>query len=651
MTAVPPLSDSHSSSVALPPADPVDRSAPDRPLAGQRPNILFLVLDTQRVDRLSCYGYTKPTSPNLDRFAQGATRFNRAIAAAQWTIPSHASMFTGRYPSEHQVLQSYSVLPPEQTTLAERLQAGGYFTAGFCNNPLVGIINNGLRRGFDSFLNYSGLLTDRPNQAGRNPGLMGRYRQFFKRCLATLLGRVQDAFARSELLLSLSFTPLMVPLWQTAISFKGNTAKSLSDAARLLIDRQIDRQTLPPDQPVFAFINLMGVHMPYHPPRSYVARFAPHVLEDPAAQRYLRNFNSDVYGWLAPLAGALDEPQKATLDGMYDAEVAHQDEQLGIFFRKLEESGVLEHTLVIICSDHGEHLGEKQFIGHSLSVYNELVQVPLIIRDPQGGLEPGAVVNETVSTRRLFHTVLSAAQIARPEEAALSLCPSAVPIAASAAAVTGSATEVVTEATTGAVTGTVTDATTGAVTEATIAATIETATEIPVAHSVPSATPGNAAPAVPSANAGHSGSSSPSGHPAPPIAPVFDPVFSEAVPPQNVINLLRKRQPQLIHDRACDQPRRAVWAGPHKLIETGRSEANVQALELYDVTQDPTESLNLRDILPENVEVLQDCLLAFGDRYGAASGTALESASTVRAPGFDDPEVQQRLRDLGYLEE
>ncbi len=605
MTAVPPLSNSHSSSVALPPADPVDQSAPDRPLGGQRPNILFLVLDTQRVDRLSCYGYTKPTSPNLDRFAQGATRFNRAIAAAQWTIPSHASMFTGRYPSEHQVLQSYSVLPPEQTTLAERLQGGGYFTAGFCNNPLVGIINNGLRRGFDSFLNYSGLLTDRPNQAGRNPGLMGRYRQFFKRCLATLLGRVQDAFARSELLLSLSFTPLMVPLWQTAISFKGNTAKSLSDAARLLIDRQIDRQTLPPDQPVFAFINLMGVHMPYHPPRSYVARFAPHVLEDPAAQHYLRNFNSDVYGWLAPLAGALDEPQKATLDGMYDAEVAHQDEQLGIFFRKLEESGVLEHTLVIICSDHGEHLGEKQFIGHSLSVYNELVQVPLIIRDPQGGLEPGAVVNETVSTRRLFHTVLSAAQIARPEEAALSLCPSAGAIAAAAGAVTGAGTE----------------------------APIEPAPELPVA---PSAHPGNAGP---------------SGNPALAIAPVFDPVFSEAVPPQNVINLLRKRQPQLIHDRACDQPRRAVWAGPHKLIETGRSQANTQALELYDVTQDPTESLNLRDILPENVEVLQDCLLAFSDRYSAASGAALEPGSDLRAPGFDDPEVQQRLRDLGYLEE
>jgi len=516
------------------------------------------VLDTQRADRLSCYGYPKPTSPHLDAFAQGATRFDRAIAAAQWTIPSHASMFTGCYPSEHQVLQSYSVLPPHIPTLAERLQAGGYHTAGFCNNPLVGIINNGLRRGFYSFLNYSGLLTDRPNQAGSHPGLMGRYRQFFKRCLATLLNTLQDLFARSEWLLGLSFTPLMAPLWQTAISFKGNTPKSLEDAARLLIDRP----GLPPDQPIFAFLNLMGTHMPYHPPHRYMAQFAPHVLGDKSAQRYLRTFNSDVYGWLAPLAGELNPPQKATLDGMYDAEVAHQDEQLGVFFQQLAASGTLDNTVVIICSDHGEHLGEKQFIGHSLSVYNELVQVPLIIRDPQQRLAPGTVVQDTVSTRCLFHTVLTLAGLAQPEEAALSLCP-------------------------------------------------------------PQAPPSPTGIAFPS------------------------PVFAEAVPPQNVINLLRKRQPQLIHDRACDQPRRAVWAGPHKLIETGLSQGQ-GTLELYNIHTDPTESLNLRDILPENVEVLQDCLVAFGSQYGTES--ALKPAET-RAVGFDDPQVQQRLRDLGYLED
>jgi arylsulfatase A-like enzyme len=513
-------------------------------MAARRPDVIFLVLDTQRADRLSCYGYPLQTSPYLDQFAADATLFKAAIAPAQWTIPSHASMFTGVYPSSHQTVQSYSVIPDQLPTLAERLSAGGYFTAGFCNNPLVGVINNGLRRGFYSFLNYSGLLNAYPNQAGVGirRGLLDRYRQMFKRLLAGILNRVQDAFARSDTLLALSFTPLMVPLWQTALSFKGNTAKSLADAAQLLIDRP----KVAAKQPIFAFINLMGTHMPYHPPRRYMEQFAPHVLRDRKAQTYLRRFNSDVYGWLAPLAGALNEQQKATLDGMYDAEVAAQDEQVGIFLHKLEQAGVLDNTLVIICSDHGEHLGEKQFIGHSLSVYNELVRVPLIIRDPDGHLPRGTVVEQVVSTRRLFHTVLAAAGLADEQESSLSL----------------------------------------------------------------------------SSDVDH------------------HPVFAEAIPPQNVVNLMQKRQPELVRDRACDQPRRAVWVGNHKLIETGNLH-----LELYDFYDDPHESLNLSDILPENVEVLQECLQAFaGQTEGAI-------ATLQRAPGFDDPEVQRRLRDLGYLEE
>jgi arylsulfatase A-like enzyme len=512
-------------------------------MSTKRPDIVFLVLDTQRADRLSCYGYPLKTSPHLDAFAADATLFKSAVAAAQWTVPSHASMFTGLYPSAHQVLQSYSVLPQQFTTLAERLSAGGYFTAGFCNNPLVGVINNGLRRGFYSFLNYSGLLTSRPNQAGVPSGWLDKYRQGFKRLLAGMLNRVQDAFARSDALLAFSFTPLMVPLWQTALSFKGNTAKSLDDAFRLLSDRK-----LAADQPIFTFINLMGTHMPYHPPRHYIEKFAPHVLKNTEAQHYLRRFNSDVYGWLAPLAGALDEQQKATLDGMYDAEVAHQDEQVGVFLKKLEESGALENTLVIICSDHGEHLGEKQFIGHSLSLYNELVQVPLIIRDPGNAFPRGQVTEHVVSTRRLFHTVLTAAGLASEEEVALSL----------------------------------------------------------------SQSPAN--------------------------DPDRQSVFSEAIPPQNVVNLLRKRQPELIRDRACDQPRRAVWIGQHKLIETGGDR-----LELYNFLDDPEENLNLSDILPENAEILQEQLQAFTGYSSQATATA--------APNIDDPEVRRRLRDLGYLED
>ena len=127
-----------------------------------RPDILLLVLDTQRVDRLSAYDYEFDTSPNLDALAADATLFRHGVSPAQWTIPSHASMFTGQYPAVHRTQQSYSKVPQGLPTLAELLQEDGYHTAAFCNNPLVGVVDNGLRRGFFSFLNYSGLLTNRP---------------------------------------------------------------------------------------------------------------------------------------------------------------------------------------------------------------------------------------------------------------------------------------------------------------------------------------------------------------------------------------------------------------------------------------------------------------------------------------------------------
>lgn len=382
-----------------------------------RPDILLLVLDTLRADRLQCYGSPEAITPALDALAGESTLYRFAIAPAQWSIPSHASLFTGVYPSIHDTTQSNSILPEGLPTLAERLREAGYHTAAFCNNPLVGVINNGLRRGFDSFLNYAGLWTSRPNQAGARPGAYDRIRQRFKGWLTDTITRIQDAFARNDALLELSLTPLFVPLWQTALSFKGNSRKSLDDAARLFIRR--DR--LPPDQPVFAFINLMGIHMPYRAPRAYTQRFAPQVLRDPAARRYLRQFNTDAFGWLAPLADPVSGQHKAVLDGMYNAEAAYQDHLVGQFFDRLRQAGWLDQSLVMILSDHGDHLGEHQLMGHSVSLYNELVRVPLMIRDGGGAFPRGATVDHFVSTRRVFHTALTAAGAATDAERALTL--------------------------------------------------------------------------------------------------------------------------------------------------------------------------------------------------------------------------------------
>ncbi|HEX5716447.1 MAG TPA: sulfatase, partial [Thermoanaerobaculia bacterium] len=115
------------------------------------PNVIIYLVDTLRADRLGCYGYPKPTSPHLDRFAEGATLFETAVAQAPWTRPSVASILTGMGPLEHGVRTLEDRLPDAADTLPERLRAAGYRTAAFSTNWHVSK-DTGLAQGFDDFL-------------------------------------------------------------------------------------------------------------------------------------------------------------------------------------------------------------------------------------------------------------------------------------------------------------------------------------------------------------------------------------------------------------------------------------------------------------------------------------------------------------------
>ncbi len=343
-----------------------------------RPDILSWSWTHERVDRLSAYGFPEEISPHLDALAADAARFRHDISTAQWTIPSHTSMFTGVYPAVHphpEILIARAAAP----TLAERLQQGGYYTAAFCNNPLVGVVDNGLRRGYYSFLNYSGLLTSRPNQAGARSRLTGRYRQFLSATSRSGCRRLRDSFARSDALLEFAFTPLMVPLWPIRSASRAIRVKSLNDAARLLVERKNVAQK----QPIFAFVNVMGTHMPFHPNRDYIERFAPDFLGDKAAQRW--RFNSDVLGWLTPWAttwtnAAAHHQRHVQRRSRYPRRSA---------WRLLRTAAHQRRAGPHPCDHRGGSRrppGRKDFVGHSISLYNELTHVPLIIRDPNGDL-------------------------------------------------------------------------------------------------------------------------------------------------------------------------------------------------------------------------------------------------------------------------
>jgi arylsulfatase A-like enzyme len=362
-----------------------------------KPDIVFIVLDTHRVDRLGCYGYRRDTSPNLDAFAQQSTVFEKAISPAQWTIPSHASMFSGEYPVIHQIIQASDAISDDFLTLAEYLQRSGYQTSGFCNNPLVGVLNNGFRRGFQEFYNYGGTVPQTPSNNGQeSKTLYSKIRKQYFKLIEQIASPIQQAVAASPQVLQIALNPLLVPLWTRYSNFKGDTAASIRDTSNFL--------KVKGDVPKFVFLNLMGTHLPYAPPRRFIRKFAPNFLDDPDAGEFMSVYNTQALNWLLPLDNPFPPKQAQILQDMYDAEVAYQDYLLNQLLSILEEPEHLENTLVIIVGDHGEMLGEHQIMGHGLGVHEELIHVPMMIRFP--GQSRETRIKQVVSTVRVFNTIL-----------------------------------------------------------------------------------------------------------------------------------------------------------------------------------------------------------------------------------------------------
>jgi arylsulfatase A-like enzyme len=335
------------------------------------PNVLFVVLDTVRKDRLSVYGYDRPTTPTLDEFAAEARVYEHATAPAPWTLPVHASLFTGRYPSEHGATQENPYLE-DATTLATSLSRAGYDTSCYSSNAWITPYTH-LTDGFDDQDNFfkampggdllSGPLArlwKRMNDSDRLRGLADR--------VVAVGNAIHERLAAGEG--EDSKTPAVVD----------STIEFIDDA----------------DGPFFSFLNLMDAHMPYHPPAEYVEQFAPGVDSTAVCQ------DSKAYNCGAT---AIDDEEWTDIRGLYDAEIRHMDDELARLFGWLREAGLWEETMVVVCADHGELHGEHDLYGHEFNVYDPLVNVPLLVKHPEidAGRDDGVV-----ELQDLYHTVLDA---------------------------------------------------------------------------------------------------------------------------------------------------------------------------------------------------------------------------------------------------
>ncbi|ELZ02759.1 sulfatase [Natrialba aegyptia] len=338
-------------------------------------NVLFVVLDTVRKDHLGMYGYEKETTPTLSQFAEDATVFESAVAPAPWTLPVHASLFTGRYPSQHGADQGSPYLE-DATTLASILSAAGYDTACYSSNAWI-TPYTGLTDGFDHQDSFFEVL---PGDVLSGP-------------LASAWQAVND----NDYLRELASKLVRVGAMAHAKLASGEGADSKTPA---VIDRTksfIDDSDS--DQGWFAFVNLMDAHLPYYPPEEYRTEFAPGVDPDSVCQNS-KEFNSG--------ARDIDDEEWEAIRGLYDAEIAHMDAELGRLFAWLRETGQWEETTVIVCADHGELHGEHDLYGHEFALYDELVNVPLLVKHPELAADRR---DELVELLDLHETVLDALDV------------------------------------------------------------------------------------------------------------------------------------------------------------------------------------------------------------------------------------------------
>jgi arylsulfatase A-like enzyme len=331
-------------------------------------NVVLIVLDTVRADHLSLYGYARDTTPNLTRLAEQGVLFERARSTAPWTLPSHASLFTGRWPHELDV-ERLGRLDTRCTTLSEFLGAQGYATAGFVANPLLCGNKSGLARGFDHYSDYPVNLAEvfRASSFGWVLSRLG----------ARVVGELRWCFtsdARGTI--SLDF---------------------VRKNARAVNREFLDWLSNNGDRPFFAFLNYFDAHDPYLTPEGATSQCAavPNSRSDFAMLRDWQRLDKDT---LAPKDIQLARDA-------YDNCIASLDHEIGQLIDELQTRGPLEKTLLILTSDHGEQFGEHRTFGHGLSLYEPEVHVPLLMIAP-ASVPRGRVVGQAVSLRNVPATIV-----------------------------------------------------------------------------------------------------------------------------------------------------------------------------------------------------------------------------------------------------
>ena len=335
--------------------------------AMERPNIVWITLDSVRADHTTLDGYHRETTPELERIGQGGHAFRNCIAHSLSTLPSTGAMMSGYPPSRNTVGVDGNQLPDSITTMPERFSDAGYATACLSRNSYLSSAT-GLDRGFDRF---QWLSSSTLHEAG------------------------------------------LRPLFSYALNLRSHSAGLSTDTAKhssAYLMNEVAKEWLADfrhdDDPFFFYLHYNEPHRPYYPPRKYLDTFSEELS---MSGTEAAEFALDVHYNLEDIVAngcQLSDDEWAALEAMYDAEVAYTDEMVGRLFDHVQSMRGRD-TIVVVTADHGELFGEYGLLSHSYVLHDAVTRVPMVIH----GLDDDLAVDgdDTIQHLDVFRTLLNVA--------------------------------------------------------------------------------------------------------------------------------------------------------------------------------------------------------------------------------------------------
>ncbi len=310
-----------------------------------KPNILLISLIPLRADHLACYGYHRQTAPHIDQLAQEGVLFERAVATAPWTPPAYASLLTGLYPPQHGVVGDAG-LREDIPTLPALLSEAGYRTAAFIGNPHVGRFKR-LERGFQDFFQRGQRLT-----TDAAPATSTVRRQVRALAPQVLWRRWRLAQRRN----------------------KYKYAQQTTHSALAWLSAQAHSPA-----PFLAMCEYSDLHHPYLAPKPYRYRYLPGLW--PRFSPHLWRLNRNPFLYMTGVEPATPQDLEH-LRALYDGALAYVDAHVGQLLDGLRHLGILDQTMIILLSPHGENIGEHGLGAHQSALYETVLHTPLIVRYP-----------------------------------------------------------------------------------------------------------------------------------------------------------------------------------------------------------------------------------------------------------------------------